>query len=377
MIILNILNNANGRDKVMTDEDLLKILQENTDFISGERISETLHISRTAVWKAVNKLKAKGYAILSVSHRGYRLVSCADILSPGELDPFCRTAGIGRPFIYSESCVSTNDEAKSGGLSGAKDGTVYITDRQTKGRGRMGKDWHCEEKKGIAMSILLRPSIAPSQVMPLSLLTGLCTCKALEEMTGLPFQVKWPNDVVISGKKAAGMLIEMSTIGEMVQFIVIGIGINVNNTVFPEDLASVATSVFLETDRDLSRQELVCRVLWHFEQGYARFMKEADEADGWDGADETGKVGKTEKRYKSGEADGSAGKPRAMSIVDEYKSRCVNLGKQVSVHQRGSVYTGIAKDITPAGELVILLPDGKERVVMSGEVSVRGIYGYA
>ena len=354
------------KDKVMTDEDLLKILQESTDFLSGERISETLHISRTAVWKAVNKLKAKGYAIQSVSNRGYRLVSCADILSPGELEPFCRTSGIGNPFIYSEACVSTNDEAKSGGLAGAKDGTVYITDRQTKGRGRMGKDWHCEEKKGIAMSILLRPSIAPSQVMPLSLLTGLCVCKALKEMTGLPFQVKWPNDVVISGKKVAGMLIEMSTIGEMVQFLVIGIGINVNNTVFPDDLASVATSVFLEQGgRGLSRQELVCKVLRHFEQGYGRWMKEADEEVETKAADE------------EVEADGSAGHPRTVSMVDEYKSRCVNLGKQVSVHQRESVYTGIAKDITPAGELVILLPDGKERIVVSGEVSVRGIYGYA
>ena len=360
MIILIISNIANDKDKVMTEQDLLKILQESTDFISGERISETLHISRTAVWKAVNKLKAKGYAIQSVSNRGYRLVSCADILSPGELEPFCRTSGIGNPFIYSEACVSTNDEAKSGGLAGAKDGTVYITDLQTKGRGRMGKDWHCEEKKGIAMSILLRPSIAPSQVMPLSLLTGLCVCKALEEMTGLPFQVKWPNDVVISGKKVAGMLIEMSTIGEMVQFLVIGIGINVNNTVFPDDLASVATSVFLEqSGRDLSRQALVCKVLRHFEQGYGRWMKEADEG------------------YETNDADGAAGRPRTVSMVDEYKSRCVNLGKQVSVHQRESVYTGIAKDITPAGELVILLPDGKERIVMSGEVSVRGIYGYA
>ena len=356
----------------MTDEDLLKILQESTDFISGERISETLQISRTAVWKAVNKLKAKGYAIQSVSHRGYRLVSCADILSPGELDPFCRTTGIGKPFVYCETCVSTNDEAKSGGLAGAKDGTVYITDRQTNGRGRMGKDWHCEEKKGIAMSILLRPSIAPSQVMPLSLLTGLCVCRALEEMTGLPFQVKWPNDVVISGKKVAGMLIEMSTIGEMVQFLVIGIGINVNNTVFPNELASVATSVFLEQNgRELSRQALVCKVLWHFEQGYDRWMKESDEAEGRSGSDDA------EAQSGAVETDGPAGHPGTVSMVDEYKSRCVNLGKQVSVHQRESVYTGIAKDITPAGELVILLPDGKERVVVSGEVSVRGIYGYA
>lgn len=359
MIILIISNNAIGKDKVMTDEKLLKILQESTDFVSGERISETLRISRTAVWKAVNKLKSKGYAILSVSHRGYRLVSCADILSQNELDPFCRTARIGKPVVYCESCLSTNDEAKAGGLAGAGDGTVYITDRQTKGRGRMGKDWHCEEKKGIAMSILLRPSISPAQVMPLSLLAGLCVCKALEEMTGLPYQVKWPNDIVISGKKAAGMLIEMSTIGETVQSIVIGIGINVNNTCFPEEIRSVATSVFLETDRTFSRQAVACKVLEHFEQDYDRWMKDTEEADQSDGSKKL------------------AGHPGADSVIDEYKSRCVNLGKQVSVQQRESVFTGIAKDITPAGELVILLPDGRERVVTSGEVSVRGIYGYA
>ena len=132
------------------------------------------------------------------------------------------------------------------------------------GRGRMGRDWYSEEKQGIALSILLKPMISPSQIMPVSLLAGLCICKALEAAAGLSCQVKLPNDVIVNGRKIAGVLIEMSTIGEMVQFIVLGAGINANNTVFPEEISAVATSIFLETDRVCSRKAIVCKILEYF-----------------------------------------------------------------------------------------------------------------
>lgn len=337
----------------MTDDEILSILQKSNDFVSGEWISDTLNISRTAVWKAINKLKSKGYSIESIPHRGYRFVSAADILNKNEIHQICHTKMIGKQIVYSDSCASTNDEAKAGDIRGDGEGTVYITDLQTKGRGRMGRDWHAEEKKGIALSILLKPVISPAQIMPISLLAGLCICKALEDVAGLKCQVKWPNDVIVNGKKIAGVLIEMSTSGEMVQYIVLGMGINANNSIFPEEIKSKATSVFLETGCTCSRKKLVCKLLEYFEHDYFTWVEELDESE-----------------------ESSINSPSA-SYLKEYKSRCVNLGKEVVVHQRDQVLSGIAKDITPEGELLIVLPNGEERIVLSGEVSVRGIYGYS
>lgn len=324
----------------MTDEIILEILQKTDNFVSGEWISETMHISRTAVWKAVNKLKSKGYTIESVPNRGYRLISPADILSGNELKPFYNTKMIGRQIVYSEECLSTNDETKTGNLRGDEEGTVYITDMQTGGRGRMGRDWHDEYKKGIAMSFLLKPSISPAMLMPVSLIAGLAICKAVVAQTGLQCGLKWPNDVIANGRKIAGVLIEMATSGETVESIIVGIGVNCNNTIFPDDIRAKATSIFLETGTAVSRKELVCRILEHFENDYFKWL------------------------------DGQ------LAFLDEYKALCINLDKEVVIHQRSEVITGIAEDITPKGELKILLPGGEVRLILSGEVSLRGISGY-
>lgn len=336
----------------MTTEQVLMELQKGGDFVSGELISENLNISRTAVWKAINKLKSKGYLIESIPHRGYRLVSSADVLSRNELNPLCHTKMIGNHIVYFETCLSTNDEAKIGDLRGDEEGTVYITDLQTKGRGRMGRDWHADEKSGVAMSILLKPVISPSQIMPISLLAGLSVCKAIEEVTGLPCQVKWPNDVIVAGKKIAGILIEMSTAGEMVQYIVLGMGVNCNNSSFPQEIISKATSIFIETGKTFPRKQLVCKILEIFENDYFKWVEELDES----------------KSHYSVSI--------SPSYLREYKSRCVNIGHEVVVHQKDLSYTGVASDITLDGELLVKMPDGEDRVVLSGEVSVRGVNGY-
>ncbi len=337
----------------MTDELILDMLSGSTDFISGERMCESLKISRTAVWKAINKLKSKGYQIDSVPHRGYRLVSSADILSRSELNTLCNTKMIGKQIVYFDSCGSTNDEARFGDAKGDAEGTVYITDFQSKGRGRLGRGWHEQEKKGIAMSILLHPMISPSQIMPVSLICGLSICKALKEITGLNCNVKWPNDVVINAKKIAGVLIEMSTSGEIVQYIIPGMGVNCNNSIFPEDIKDIATSVFLETGKSVSRKALVCGILENFEKYYFGWIEETQET-----------------------TDHAIDENQIPSYLKEYKSLCINLGNEVIVHQRDMTFYGITKDITQEGELVILLANGEEKIILSGEVSVRGIYGY-
>ncbi len=338
----------------MTEENVLKILQKSADFISGEDISARLGISRTAVWKAVNKLRAGGYSVESVTRRGYRLAYSADVLTEAELGPLCQTETIGKSIVHVHSCASTNDAAKEGGLRGDPEGTVYTADIQTNGRGRMGRSWHCGGQDGIALSILLRPQVPPTRIMPLSLLSGLCACKALESATGLPCQVKWPNDVVVRGRKVAGVLIEMSTVGEAVQFLVVGTGINVNHADFPEEIRGVATSVRLETGRTFSRKAIACELLKIFEEEYLRWARESAET-----------------------SEASPGKARTLSCIAEYKSRCVNLGETVVIHSLGQVFSGTAKDITPDGELTVVLPDGQERVLASGEISLRSAGGYA
>ncbi|MHB1485087.1 MAG: biotin--[acetyl-CoA-carboxylase] ligase [Saccharofermentanales bacterium] len=339
----------------MTDENILTILQKTSDFVSGEWISGNLHISRTAVWKAINKLKSKGYAIESVPNRGYRLVSSADILSGNELKPLYHTRMLGRQILYFNECLSTNDETKTGDLRGDAEGTVYITDLQTKGRGRLGRDWHDECKKGIAMSFLLKPSIPPSLLMPVSLIAGLAVCKAIVALTGLQCGLKWPNDVIANGRKIAGVLIEMTTSGESVESIIVGIGVNCNNTVFPDYIRSKATSIYLETGTAVSRKMLVCRILEHFENDYFKWL---DEMTGLD------------------ESAADSGIYNHLTFLNEYKALCLNLGKEVVIRQKDQIITGIAEDINPKGELKILLPNGDVRLILSGEVSLRGILGY-
>lgn len=340
----------------MTDENILIILQKTNSFVSGEWISETLHISRTAVWKAMNKLKSKGYIIESVSNRGYRLVSSADILSRNELEQLYHTKMLGRQIVYFEECMSTNDETKIGDLRGDEEGTVYITDQQIKGRGRMGRDWHDECKKGIAMSFLLKPTISPALIMPISLIAGLSICKAITVLTKLQCKLKWPNDVIANGRKIAGVLIEMTTSGESVESIIVGIGVNCNNTTFPDDLSTKATSVYLETGNAVSRKLLVCKILEYFENDYFKWLDELAVLDGLK------------------DLDGTSAQP---SFLTEYKDLCLNLGKEIVVHHRDQILAGIAKDITSNGELKILLPNGDERLILSGEVSLRSVLGYS
>lgn len=337
----------------MTDELVLDLLIKNNEFVSGEWISESLNISRTAVWKAINKLKSKGYMIESVPHKGYRFISSGDLLSSNELGRKCDTNMLGKKIYYYESCESTNDEARSGSIRGDSEGSVYISDSQTKGRGRLGRSWKDNVKKGIAMSLLLHPMISPTQIMPVSLIAGLAITKALAEVCKIKCQVKWPNDVVINNKKVAGVLIEMSTSGEMVQYIIVGMGINCNNSVFDDDIKDIATSVFLESGQTVSRKELICRILKIFEEDYFKWIDEMYESE-----------------------DHLASFNKVPSYVAEYKSYCININKKVVVHQRDQSFEGVATDISPLGELIMDIDGNEKRHVLSGEVSIRGLYGY-
>ena len=249
---------------------ILDILLSADDFISGQEISEKLGVSRQAVWKSINALKEKGYEIQSVTNRGYRLVSSPDYLNESSLKSLLHNKIIGKNLIVLDSVDSTNDYLKKLGNEGCENGTVVIAREQTKGKGRLGRTWQSKKDDGIAFSVLLRPNAAPSEVSAITPLAGLAVCKAIREYTKLDCVIKWPNDIIVGRKKLVGILTEMSAEFDAVEYVITGIGINVDHTSFPEEIAFKATSLLLETGRHIDKNEFLACVLEHLENEFVK-----------------------------------------------------------------------------------------------------------
>jgi BirA family biotin operon repressor/biotin-[acetyl-CoA-carboxylase] ligase len=309
-------------------------------FVSGEDLSVRLKVSRTAVWKNINSLREQGYEIDSVTNRGYRLVSCPDVLTPGEISPGLNTRLLGTKVYCFDSVDSTNEEAKRQALAGAPDGSVFVSERQTGGKGRLGRGWNSPPGTGLWFSVLLRPGSVPARVSATTLLAGYAVRSAIRESTDCPAMIKWPNDIVIGPRKVCGILTEMSAEMERVEFVVVGIGVNVNNAQFPEGLKEKATSLFLQCGKTVRRTALLGEILRRFE----KLLEE--NRDGLSSA-----------------------------FLAEYKKSCVSLNRTVSFERNGFAASGTAVDISPEGELVVAMPDGTLTTVYSGEVSVQGFYG--
>jgi len=337
----------------MNEDRLFEILKENKDYISGEEISKQMNVSRTSVWKHINKLRAKGCKILSSTNRGYKLDDETDIIIREDLQKTCSTTMIGRKILYYNKCGSTNEMARTGEQHDDDEGSVYITDMQTDGRGRMGRTWHFESNKAVAMSVLLKPVISPAHMMPVSLIAGLAVAIAIEEVTGLECLLKWPNDVICNNKKIAGILIESATEGEYTRFIILGIGINCNIECFPEEIAEVATSIMIETGEKVSRKSIICKTLEVFERLYFEWISEYDEA-----ADFNNELGNN------------------FSYLDTYKSKCINLGKEIQVKKADKEFKAIAIDVDLLGNLIITNFQGEKIPLSSEKISVRGQKGY-
>lgn len=313
---------------------ILDILKDANGYISGEKISEQLGISRAAVWKHIKKFKQDGYEIESVTNKGYRLVSSPDIITEHSIKQGLNTEFIGRNIFIYDKTDTTNERAKSN--SDAPDGSLFIAEVQTNGKGSRGRGWTSPKGTGIWHSILLKPDISPMEVSQITLVAGLAVCKAV----GLNSMIKWPNDVVIGGKKICGILTEMSAEINMVNYVVCGIGINVNMEAFYEELADKATSMYIESGRKYTRNEIISTLMNEFEYFYKKFLNEG-----------------------------------LQSLLDEYKKHCITLGRNVNVIFKKENVTGRAIDVDENGALIVETENGKIAVT-SGEVSVRGIYGY-
>ena len=248
-----------------------------------------------------------------------------------------------KKILYRESTGSSNEWMKEAGAAGEPACIVGIAEEQTAGKGRLGRTWVSPKGENIYFSLLLRPDAAPCHAAALTLVMGLSTAQAIRETTGLPVGIKWPNDVVINHRKVCGILTEMKADPERIDYVVIGIGINVNQTEFTEGISATATSLRLEADmQEIDRADLLVSVLRHFRENFILYEKTED----------------------------------LFGLREEYDALLVNRGERVRIEDPKGPYTAVSKGIDATGALIVVREDGTEERISSGEVSVRGLYGY-
>lgn len=321
---------------------ILQMLRETQGFLSGQEICQKLSVSRTAVWKGISQLREEGYNIDAVNNKGYRLAKTPDVLYEQELKSILHTKWFGSRILYFDSIDSTNNELKRQAEKQLCHGMVAVAEEQTAGRGRRGHAWISPPGTGIWVSFLLTPDIAPDKASMLTLVAAMAVSKAVSEVTELKAEIKWPNDIVVNKKKVCGMLTELSAEMTKVNYVVIGIGINANTTEFLDDIKDMATSLYLESGKRVNRASVIEAMGRYFEKYYDEFIKAGD----------------------------------LSPLVKEYNELLVNAGRQVRVITQEGEKQYRAVGINAEGELIVEDADGTESVIRSGEVSVRGLYGY-
>lgn len=251
---------------------ILNYLKEKNDFVSGQDISRDLKVSRTAIWKCIKQLQADGYDIEAISRRGYRLIAQPDKLLPDLIRPNLKTKVFGKKIIYVESTDSTMNDAARLALEGACEGTIVCAEAQTQGRGRRGRNWVSAKGQGVYFSIILRPCIPLPEAATLTLVFAVALCKAVRVMTGLGAMIKWPNDILISKKKVAGILMELNAETDRIHYIIVGVGLNVGGKIFAG--LPQATSLEQQLGQSISRVQIFQEILRQAEEHYVLFQKE-------------------------------------------------------------------------------------------------------
>lgn len=333
---------------IMYQEDInvktkiLNMLRQAQDYISGQRLCDELNVSRTAIWKYMNQLKAEGYVIDSVSNKGYCLLETPDLVTKSEILSQLTTKWLGQEIGFFEVTDSTNIQAKKLAEAGCVHGTLVVADQQDQGKGRRGNGWVSPKGSDIFMTIVLRPNIKTIHAPMLTLVMALAVSKGIDEVTGLVSYIKWPNDIVVNNKKVCGILTEMTTEMDDINYVVIGAGVNVNRTTFSTDIEDKATSLCLESGSNHNRAFLINSILNAFEYYYDLFIKKENLSD----------------------------------LMEDYNNKLINTGKEVRIINDNKSEIKIALGIDKDGGLMVENADGSVDTIISGEVSVRGIYGY-
>ncbi|WP_258360635.1 biotin--[acetyl-CoA-carboxylase] ligase [Moorella sulfitireducens (nom. illeg.)] len=308
------------------------------EYISGEELSKRLAITRTAVWKHVQALRREGYQIDAQTRRGYCLLSAPDCFYPEEVTAGLKATWLGRNLYYYDEVGSTNQVAKELADGGAPEGTVVIAEGQTGGRGRRGRSWVSPPRKGIWFSVILRPRVATAMASQLTLLAAVAVAAAVRRQTGLPPGIKWPNDLLAGGRKMCGILAEIKAEIDVLEYVVLGIGLNANLEVgdFSPEVRPHATSLYLELGRPVERLPLFQEMLYQLEKWYERWQEKGFEP-----------------------------------IRRAWKEASVTLGREVEVNTWRDVFRGVAVDIDAEGALLVRGAGGEVRRYNSGEVSLR------
>jgi BirA family biotin operon repressor/biotin-[acetyl-CoA-carboxylase] ligase len=317
-----------------SEEMVLAFLAESGgEFVSGEAISGKLGLSRAAVWKHVNALRAQGYRIDAIPARGYRLMEIPDRLGELELRPLLNTHDVGQVLHWFAEVGSTNDVAKQLAEEGAGHGEVVVAEAQTAGRGRRGRAWASPPGRSVSLSAVLRPDLPPTRAPELTILASVAVCQAIRQ-AGVAAAIKWPNDVLSRGRKLAGILTEMAAEPDQLQWVVLGIGVNVNTRPedFPTELRDVATSILIERGESVPRALFTAALLTGLEEWLDRHA-----------------------------SDGFA------PVRDAWRAMSGTLGREVRVRGGGEHVIGMAEDLDASGALLVRSEEGLRRIV-SGDV---------
>ena len=345
---------------------ILRMIRQSSGYVSGQSLCEALGVSRTAVWKYVNQLKEEGYEFDAVSNKGYRIVKYPDIITREEIESMLPEGLAVTNVVYYHETDSTNTRAKQAAEEGEKSGTLFITECQTGGRGRRGRSWESPAGSGIWMSLLLRPEIKPFDASMLTIVAAMGMKDAIEEIIGdgvtagagdgnvagdgagdgagkggIHCKIKWPNDIVLGDRKICGMLTEMSAETDWINYVVIGIGVNVNTTEFDDSIKDTASSILLQTGSSVKRSDIVVAFARHFSKYYEEFLKKCN----------------------------------LSGLADNYNKALINVGRDVKIVERDGSFVAKAVGIDETGSLIVE-KDGDTIRIVAGEVSVRGLYGY-
>lgn len=325
-----------------TREKLLAALRENQGtFVSGAILTEKLGVSRAAVSKHVASLKQSGYAIFASTGKGYMFRDTPDLLLPDEIRHGLETIVFGKKTIdYHDLISSTNDRAKDLAAEGAPEGTIVVAEHQSKGRGRKGRTWFSAPGDGICLSMILRPSMNPAEASRITLMTAVALAETFTSLTGLSVKIKWPNDILVRGKKLSGILTEMSMEMDRVDYVVVGVGVNVNSPPdhFSTEVRDIASSLFIETGLPVSRIDLIRRFLERFEACYELVI-----------------------------GNGFA------AIMERWKVLSDIIGRDVTVDLIGTRIRGRVEDVDNDGILVLKDHQGELHRVISGDVLLQDL----
>jgi BirA family biotin operon repressor/biotin-[acetyl-CoA-carboxylase] ligase len=320
---------------MMTDRLLAYFMDNKDQYISGEQLSREFGCSRTAIWKQINVLRLNGYSFDAIPRRGYRLIGEPSRFSVHSLLAHVKTEILGRSIRLFDEVDSTQNVAHKLVREGAQEGTIVIAEAQTAGRGRMGRKWHSPKGKGIWMSLVLKPEIPLPLLSQLTLLIAVALCRSVRRVTGLEAGIKWPNDLLVDGRKISGILLESSAEDERLHYVIAGIGISANleEKDFPPELRNAATSLLIETGREIEREVLIGDFLGQLEEFYRLYTQQ----------------GFTPIRLL-------------------WEALSVSLHRPIRVNTERGVVEGSAVALDETGALIVELEDGKRMTLYSGEV---------